>query len=365
MTYFMPTKIFEDEGVVSKSLALLKGLGSSALIVTGRHSAKLCGALDDVVAVLERGGISYCIFDKVSANPLISQNFDGAIFGKGVDFVIAIGGGSPLDTAKGIAVLLKHGTDDYEEKLFGAKDYDALPVVAIPTTAGTGSETTPYSVFTDEEQGTKRSMARRVFPIYSLIDPRYFMTMSQKLRNTTMMDALSHAIESFLSVKSTPYSELFALETIALIGKHKDKAFDETVSLEVMTELIHASTFAGFAISQTGTTLPHSFGYPITYDYHVEHGFANVMFMQDYLQICAQDRVARVLDALGFASTQEFGVYIDRLLSESLEPMVVRENHIERYVHMLMANKVKLANHPGGLSEDQARHMYQRVFAKF
>ncbi len=365
MSYYMPTKLFEDEGIVAKSGALLGSLGRRALIVTGRRSAKLCGAFDDLIAVLEQEGIAYSIYDEIEANPLISQCVDGALAGEGADFVVAIGGGSPMDSAKGIAILLKHGTDDYVEKLFGAQDYDALPVVAIPTTAGTGSEVTPYSVFTDAEQETKRSMARRVFPIYSLIDPRYFMTMRQRLRNTTMMDAFSHAIESYLSIKSTPYSELFALEAISLIGRHKERAFDEQVSLDVMKELIHASTFAGFAISQTGTTLPHSFGYPITFAHRVSHGFANAIFLPEYLKLCDETRVAEVLERAGFSTRDEFDAYIARLLAISVEPLTLSAAEFDKYSDMLMANKAKLANHPGALSWETARAVYEKALTSF
>ncbi len=361
MRYCMTTTIYEGDGIVSQSENRLKRLGGKALIVTGKTSAQKCGALDDVVAVLKKAGIDYQIFDDVKANPPIKQAYDGAIKGAGSDFVIGIGGGSPMDTAKGIAILLKHGVDDYVEKLFGSKDYDALPVVAVPTTSGTGSEVTPYSVFTDEEKGTKVSMARRVFPIYALVDIKYFTTMPLAVRNSTIMDALSHAIESYINTKANDYSELFALKTIELFGRHKDELFEQTMELTSLQDFVRASSFAGIAISQTGTSLPHAFGYPVTFQYGLPHGMANVTFMEEYLKICPKQKSDMVLKTAGFDSIASLGQYMKKLIALTNEKLTVTNEDIQKYTDLLVANKAKLQNHPLEVTREQVEQVYKNA----
>ncbi len=361
MKYYMPTTVLDDDDVVLKSGEVFKKLGTKALIVTGKSSAKKCGALDDVIKVLDEEGISHTIFDEVVENPPIAQNYDGAIKGKGCDFVIGIGGGSPMDTAKGIAILLKHGTDDYVEKLFGKVDYDSIPVVAIPTTSGTGSEVTPYSVFTDDVKKTKVSMARRIFPTYSLIDVKYFKTMPKNVRISTVIDALSHSIESYINTKSSPYSELYALRGIEIFGEHKELLDKEEISTDVQGDFVRASTYAGVAIAQTGTSLPHSLGYAITYNFGVPHGIANGMFLPEFLRVSPVDRRNTVLSALGFGSIDEFAVYLDKLVKLIAKDVSVTEEDMIAYTELLMENKAKLKCHPTEVTHEDILTIYKNT----
>ncbi len=359
MRFYMPTKVYEGEGIVLKKEKLFKELGKKALIVTGKTSAKKSGALDDVITVLNNCGIEYQIFSQVKANPPISQTLDGAKIGERADFVVAIGGGSPMDTAKGIAILLKHGSDNYIEKLFGKTDYDALPVIAIPTTSGTGSEVTPYSVFTDDKLKTKLSMPRRIFPLYSFIDIKYFMTMPTSVRNTTIMDALSHAIESIINLRSSAYSEVYAYKTLEIFSKHKDELMNDDIDKEALLDFVRASTFAGVAISQTGTSIPHALGYPITYQFGFPHGMANVTFMAEFFRVSPQDMVDKVLNAMGFESTAEFGEWIKKFITLTEERPPVKEEYLEDYAKLISEQPLKLKSHPIKLSHEDILEMYR------
>ncbi len=361
MKYYMPTTIYDGEDIVLKSESKFKSLGKKALIVTGKSSAKKSGALDDVVKVLHNCDIEYKIFDEVRENPPIYQNLDGARVGEGSDFVIAIGGGSPMDTAKGIAILLKHGTDNYVEKLFGKVNYDALPVVAIPTTAGTGSEVTPYAVFTDDEKQTKLSMPRRVFPIYSFIDVKYFMTAPQNVKISTIVDAFSHAVESYNNVRSTPYSELYALKAIELFGKHRELLLEDDICEDVFEDFVRASTFAGIAIAQAGTSLPHALGYPITYHFGVPHGIANGMFMVEYFKLSLEDKVADILRAANFKNLDDFSEYMNSLISRIVGKLDVKEDDIVKYTDMLFENTAKLKSHPREVSYEDIVNVYKNT----
>ncbi len=364
MKYYMPTIVLEEDDIVLKSEELFKSLGKKALIVSGKTSAKKCGALDDLTTVFDKIGIEYLIFDKVIENPPIFQNVEGAIFGEGCDFVIGIGGGSPMDTAKGIAVLLKHGAESYMDKLFGSKDYDALPVIAIPTTSGTGSEVTPYSVFTDDELKTKRSMARRVFPLYALLDIKYFMTMPIKVRNSTIVDAFTHAVESFINTKSTPYSELFSLKAIEIFAKYKEELFKEEIDKAIFREFMRASTYAGVAISQTGTSLPHTLGYPLTYHYSVPHGIANAIFMAEYFKVSPKLRVAKLLEILNFEKVEDFGSFMDKIVGTYVDDLDISEEEIRKYTELLLQNKKKLKNHPLDVTREDVLKLYRESLGR-
>lgn len=198
----MPTRIDWGEGSVLHAGRSLRALGKRCLIVSGGHSADLCGAADDVIRSLDRAGVAWTGYRGVCANPDTDCIDAGAGQGDafGADFVIGIGGGSPMDAAKAIAVLLANpGTS--AEGLFALGSLDAFPVACVPTTAGTGSEVTPYAILTRKRDGIKGSLPQRIWPELALVDPRYYHTMTQHVLTATGLDTLAHLLESGLSTK--------------------------------------------------------------------------------------------------------------------------------------------------------------------
>ena len=172
-------------------------MGKRALLVTGRHSAKVNGSQDAFTGKLDELGISWYLFDDVENNPSIDTIRRAAAFAKekGVDFVVGIGGGSPMDAAKAIALLCTDDLDD--EQLFKGPYKKPLPIVAVPTTAGTGSEVTKVSVLTNVHAGTKQSInTPLIFPVYAFADPSFTESVSQTVTIDTAIDALSHAVEA-------------------------------------------------------------------------------------------------------------------------------------------------------------------------
>ena len=356
MTYFMPTKIIEEDNIVIKSSELFAELGKKALIVTGRNSAKLNGALKDVQTSLEQSSIGYEIYDQVLENPPYEQLVEGAQVGMGCDFVIGIGGGSPLDAAKGIALIIKNPTADPFELIYKTKGSEAVPVIAIPTTGGTGSETTPYAVYTDHNLKTKTSMTQRVFPLYALLDVKYYMHLPKAIRNSTCVDALTHSIESYMNTNATKYSDYIALESIRLWGEHKEALLNDDNDEEAMKAFMSASTLAGMAISQTGTSIPHSMGYPLTYFHGLYHGAANAVFMASYLNQCGNKwKVASIIETLGFESVQDFGDFVVQLIGR----YEITDEEIDRYSDLLMSNERKLKNHPDPLTKEDVVRIYR------
>lgn len=356
MNYYMPTKIIEEDNVVLNHSDIFGNYGKKALIVTGRNSAKINGAQKDVVEALDRNHVDYVIFDQVIENPPIELVAEGAKVGFDCDFVIGIGGGSPIDAAKAMAVLIKNPTDAYFDMLYKTNDSEKLPLIAIPTTGGTGTETTPYAILTDHDLGTKTTMAQRVFPEVALLDVKYYMHMPVAIRNNTCVDALTHSIESYMNAKATKYSDYIALESIRLWGEHKEALKGVVMEVEAMKAFMSASTLAGIAISQTGTSIPHTMGYPLTYNYGVAHGKANGLFMASYLNLCSNKwKVANIMDLLGFESLQAFDGY----LKEVIGTFELKESEMDAYAELLMSNTRKLKNHPDPITKEDIVGAYR------
>lgn len=221
--YLMPTKILFGQGVIKKNASLFKEYGKKALIVTGKHSAKKNGSLDDILEVLKRNGIAYSIFDEIEENPSLETVEKGADFGKKekIDFIIAIGGGSPLDAAKAINLLIAN-EDSSKEDLYILKPMKTLPGIAVPTTAGTGSETTPYAILTNHQKKTKINIVHKVFFDLALLDPEYMMAMPEAITINTALDALSHLVEGYLTVKANLFSDIWAEKGLNLFSECMD-----------------------------------------------------------------------------------------------------------------------------------------------
>lgn len=319
--YYVPVHIVSGEDCVKKNFLLLRPLGSRALIVTGKSSAKN-GALEDVIYALNMNGQKYAVFDSVPNNPTVECVEEGAVLARstGADFVVAIGGGSPMDAAKAIAMLARQNAP---EGIFSHPiTDDVLPMVHIPTTAGTGSEVTQYAIITNDEKQTKTSIsAPSLFPAYAFLDGKYMASLPQNVTVNTALDALSHAVEGMLSVRATLFTDALARESIRLLSEEYGNLLGATYSAESRQNLLHASTLAGMVIANTGTTAVHGMGYSLTYFHDVPHGRANGLLLPAFLAECKQkapQRVAQICRAIG-ADVDEFSDKISALLGKREE----------------------------------------------
>lgn len=320
--YFMPTRIIMgDDAVASNPDKLI--LGKRAFIVTGKSSGRLCGALDDVTRVLDEAKIPYYVYDKIENNPEISAMAEASAVcrSQGSDFIIAIGGGSPLDAAKAIAVYSANPPDTEDFKLydiFGGKYKNKpLPMCAIPTTAGTGSEVTPYSILTLHKEQTKKSFSSPdVFFKNAFLDGKYTQGLPIQVARNTAVDAMCHLIEGYTNKKSTEMTDYMALEGLRIIGRHLDTLKNGCFTRDICTDLLWASTIGGMVISQTGTTIVHSMGYQLTYFKNIPHGMANGHLIYEYL-VRVYDilpcKVDKVLSSLGINNLAEFKNYIAKI----------------------------------------------------
>ena len=355
-SFFMPTKMVFGPDVVREAGAGL-ALGKKALIVTGRSSARRSGALDDVLSVLPG---EYVVFDQVENNPSVETVIEGGKVAKeeGCDYVLAIGGGSPLDAAKVMAVLAVNDAHPLQLYQDGWQNR-ALPIVAIPTTAGTGSEVTQYAVLTIAEEQTKKGLGGPdLFPQVAYLDPKYTESLPLDVTIDTAVDALSHLVESYLSQRATEASELPALQGIALWGTTIPALRKKVIDREARAALLLASSLGGIAIAQTGTALVHALGYSLTYYDGLPHGRANGVCMPAYLEYTktvAPERVDTILELLELPSLAAFGGLMHELFAGIGGTLQLSAETIEHYVTKAMLTK-NIKNSLGDPSaEDLAR----------
>lgn len=289
VTGYMPVKLFTGEGCVRAHAEELKKLGKKPLIVTGRSSARTCGALDDVLAAIEGESV---LFDEIGQNPALTDCMRAAekAYENGCDAIIGIGGGSPLDAAKCIAVLAANPGMNQAELYSLQWPNRPLPVAAVGTTAGTGSEVTKVAVITVPD-GRKKSFHHvDIFPKVAFGDPVYTQFMPPAVTASTAIDALAHATESFFSRFANDLSQNYALRAVRLLMPELKK-ISEGCDLDLADRevLYNASIYGGLAINITGTCLPHAMGYLITEQHQVPHGYACALFLPAFLSINEQE----------------------------------------------------------------------------
>ncbi len=362
--FFEPVKLFFGEGALRENGHLMKELGRRAIVTTGKSSSRN-GSLDDLKKVLEENGIEYVVYDKVGENPSFDMLRDARkeFQEEKVDFIIGLGGGSPMDFAKALGVLLANPELKVVEIYDTQKYSRMIPVVAIPTTSGTGSEVTQYSVITDDEGNKGGFGTDFTFPTLSFADPSYTVTMPERLTMSTGIDALCHAIEGYVSRRSSPLVRLIAKEAINLIKENLKKAMENPDDLKIREKMMYASTLAGIVIAQAGTTVNHAFGYPVTTFKGVRHGQATGMFLVETLKVMAKEDEGAVEGAVevfgGLEGLEEFlkevGVYDAKI--------EISEEEIERW-----SQRTSKARHlrvtPGEFDYDTVKRIYEKVIAK-
>jgi len=353
----MPVKVNFGWKILRERKDALKSFGKKAVVFTGKRSSKENGSLDDLTSVLEEFGIQYTVWDEVPENPDF-QSLEKALKDVGeenFDFVVGLGGGSPMDFAKAMAVLLINKDLSPEDLYKGAYE-KALPIVAIPTTSGTGSEVTQYSVLTDREGNKKGFGNDLIFPKISFVDPRYTLFMNEDITLTTGLDALCHAVEGFMSKRATPISDIFALEAVRKISESLPKVLEDLKNEGHRENMMMASLMAGIVISQTGTTVAHALGYPLTTEKGVRHGLATAVTLVEVLKVMSEEAEEKVKEILKpFEGIEGLRRFLRDL--GAYKKIEISQDDIERW-----AEKVSKARHiqfsPGNFSRETILRIY-------
>lgn len=282
----LPRLIRTGSGALAEIADLLGRCGvSRPLIITDPTMVQL-GYVDRLSGHLAGAGIAFGLFDAtepeptetsvISAEAILASGCDGAAF----DGLVALGGGSAIDTAKALAVLGPHGGRMRDYKVPRMVDEPGLPVIAIPTTAGTGSEATRVTVITDPENDEKMlCMGLAFMPVAAILDPDLTLSLPKRVTADTGIDALTHAIEAYVSRKASPFSDQQALAAMRLIAPNLRRAFHDGEDREAREALLVGACFGGIAFSNASVALVHGMSRPIGAFFHVPHGLSNAMLL--------------------------------------------------------------------------------------
>ena len=363
---FMPVKLITGAGCVRASGKELAKLGKCCLIVTGKKSAKVSGALQDVTDTLEGNGQRWVLFDEIGQNPRLTDCMAAAekAIAAGAEFVLGIGGGSPLDAAKCIAVLAAN--PGMTQAQLYAFDWAKAPlkIVAVGTTAGTGSEVTKVSVITTPDGRKKSFHNEAIFPALALGDPAYTMSLPPLVTRATAVDVLAHCAESFFSRSANHISRSYAVEGIRLLLSVFPVMAEtgcEHLDYETREKLYCASIYGGLAINVTGTCFPHTMGYLLTETFGVPHGTACAVFQKEfyeYNKAVVPALAAEYLERIGCSEEAYFN------LLEKLTPPceITMEEDLIAASHGRWIGNGSIAKCQGVFSADMADEILRRKF---
>lgn len=310
MSHFViPNHTVVGTNVLGEAAHLLKKMGNKAFIVTGKHVA-VSDMMKQLTALLDENGIDCVIFDGITGEPTDTMIENGVemLKSSGCDFIIGIGGGSPLDSAKAIAAMaVNEGSiADYNGKEITG---EILPLTAIPTTAGTGSEATKFTVITDSEKGIKMLLKGDVLvPKLAIVDSSFTVGAPKSVTSATGLDALTHAVEAYTSRKAFSMTDTLAVSAVKRIMKYLPIAYREPDNSLAREQMSIAALEAGICINNSSVTIVHGMSRPIGALFHVPHGMSNAMLLKECLSFAvsgAYEKFANLGRETGVASDSD------------------------------------------------------------
>lgn len=289
-TFSVPQDVIVGSGSAEKLGEAAKKLGGThALIISGPHLTKM-GHVKHCADLLASAGIASDAFTETEGNPSTETVAKAAELYKscGADFLVAFGGGSPMDVAKAVAVVAKFGgkITDYE----GADTVpgEPIPLIALPTTAGTGSEVTAAAVITDHARNYKLTVFdAKLIPKAAILDPDFLTTAPAGIAAACGIDAMVHAIEAYISRAASPFSDAMAEKALALIGKNLRRYVANRTDLEAASGMLTGSLFAGIAFSWARLGDVHAMSHPVSAYFNVPHGVANAILLPTVMEFNA------------------------------------------------------------------------------
>ncbi|NPA41955.1 MAG: iron-containing alcohol dehydrogenase [Aquificae bacterium] len=381
VNFYRPVEVFFGKGAIEKAGEVARRYGFKALIVTGKESAKKSGSLDRLIKSLNSHGIhEYILYNEVIPNPTDTIVNEGARIAveEKVDFIVGLGGGSTLDTAKAISIVSSNEGSvwDYVKYPEGPRlvPYLSRPVICIPTTAGTGSEVDKYSVITNSIRKEKLVISHSLnYPKVALIDPELTLTMSPQLTAITGFDALTHALESLTNRAQNFMAEECSIKAIELISKWLPIAVEEPDNYEAREKLSYASMLAGIAIDHLGVALIHAMEHPVSAHYpQVAHGLGLAIlapYITKFNYKGNPEKYALFARLMGYEEKPELAVdalvdFLQRIgLLKTLKEVGVEEEKLDRLtedVYMLARHSFMI--NPVEPTLDDVRELYQRAY---
>lgn len=367
-SFELPTRILFGVGALGNlRLELDTRNWKSALVVTDKGVVQ-AGLLDTLTAQLE--GLDYVVYDGILPNPTV-QCIEGALpQAQGRNVLIAIGGGSVIDSAKALNTVKTHGGSvlDYEGN--DAVPGPCGPLIAIPTTAGTGSEVTFIAMVTVPDRKQKLPLVSRYLaPTLAIVDPELTKTLPPSVTAHTGLDALTHAIETIVSISAQPISDLLALQAIKLIFENLPRAVKDGSDMEARASLSYAALIAGIAFNNGWVGLAHAIAHSLGGLYDLPHGLCCALALPAVMEFnldVQREKYEQIARALGGSSAEESFARVRALLIEvgvpvRLRDMGVRESDLDRITELALADGSVLFN-PRQPSPEELRELVQNIF---
>lgn len=323
--FFIPQTVVTGAGALKQCADRFRGFGQNALIVCGK-SAVRNGTVRELRDMLQTVGIVSCVFDRIGGEPTDTMIREGLAFYRenGCDFLIGVGGGSPIDAMKAIAMMsVCSGTlSDY----MGTEIVKTLPkMAAIPTTAGTGSEATQFAIITDTASGVKMLLkGRALMPTLAIVDAELSFSTPESVTVSSGLDALTHAIEAYISKKAQPLSDVLAVSAVKQIFENLLNAVSNGKDVTARGEMALAALKAGMAFNNSSVTLVHGMSRPIGALFHVPHGISNAMLLSVCLSFAesgARERFAALGRAIGAAGETDSDEIASRRFLDAVETL--------------------------------------------
>lgn len=384
MAHFaIPSHVYVGRDALNEAAELIKGYGQKALVVTGPHVAK-SPMMESLITLLETIECKYFVFDGINGEPTNTMIDAGVEAYKSncCDFIIGIGGGSPLDSAKAIAVMALSDCNiaDYMGKEI---DLPVPPIVAIPTTSGTGSEATKFTVITDTQTDVKMLLKGDcLIPKLAILNYEFTMDMPKSVTAATGLDALTHAVEAYTSKKAMPLTDTFAISAVKRIMKYLPIAYTSGMNEEAKEQMSLAAFEAGVCINNSTVTIVHGMSRPIGALFHVPHGKSNAMLLTECLSFAldgAYDRFANLGRAIGAATEEDDDIVASEKFIKSLEEIVsiceiptLSEAGIDKETFLSLVDKMSQdavnSGSPGNtrkeVTVENCKEIYKRVIEK-
>lgn len=326
-TILLPRQLEVGHGARQQLPQVLTRLGCRKVFLVTDQTMQKLGYVAEIEALLTANGFSCCIFADTVPEPTAASIATAVALVAAGDFdvVVALGGGSPIDSAKAIAVLGYFGGDIRDYKHPRVVDTPGLPIVALPTTAGTGSEATKFTIITDETSQEKMLCVGSAFmPSAALVDYALTLSVPPRVTADTGLDALTHAIEAYVSRRANPFSDQQALAAMALIGPNLQRVYQNGGDEAAREAMLLGATLAGIAFSNASVALVHGMSRPLGAFFHVPHGLSNAMLLPSitaYSLSAAPERYAHCAKAIGVAWRDDAVVTANHKLLAALQAL--------------------------------------------
>lgn len=365
-------------GIINRLGDFIKKLNGSKVLIVSDPGLVRAGITGRVEGIVEKAGYEHTTFSDVEADPgcWVVEKVVNIIVEKQIDCLVAVGGGSSMDTAKSAALVGNSGKRIHDYwGYYLPVDHESIPVIAVPTTAGTGSEVTRNTVITDENKYKMVILNDKMLPAVALLDPELITTLPASVAAATGMDALIHAVECYLSDLATPFSDAVAEKAMELIGAALPRFVANRADIDAACDMMMGSTLAGITLSLCLPNQAHALSHPLTGFYHVPHGLANAILFpttMEYNAIADRGKYKKIYNLLrkDHPYTEDFDTdmlieYLIKLnerlgLPKNLSEMGIGEEHLDEMI--VDAQKTKIWEHcPRYTSPKDMRVLYLKT----